>query len=428
MMIQKLYNLFLKYRKISTDTRKDISDTLFFALSGENFNGNLFAPEALNKGAAFVIVDDESVIPESNEKYFLVDNVLNTLQSLAKFHREQFKIPVLGITGSNGKTTTKELVSVVLASEKNIVSTKGNLNNHIGVPLTLLEIDKSTEIAVIEMGANHPGEIKELCVLSQPTLGIITTIGKAHLEGFGSLENIINTKKALYESVQSVKGTVFVPAENELLMNLSENIQRITYGKQADVSGEIITESPSISIKWDNNHPVIIHTQLFGSYNFSNIMAAITAGNYFGISEPNIQNALTNFVPQNNRSQIMQTEHNTLILDAYNANPHSMSLAVEDFSKNNRPNKVIILGDMFEMGDQAKIEHQKIVDLISSKKFKQVILIGKEFSRCKVSASDNCFSTTEEAAYYLSCHPIKNANILIKGSRGMKLEVLTKLL
>lgn len=423
-MIQELYNLFLKYRKISTDTRKDISGSIFFALSGENFNGNLFAEEALRKGATLAIVDDKTVIPKHSKNYFLVGNVLDSLQELAKHHREQFDIPVIGITGSNGKTTTKELVSLILAAEKKVLSTKGNLNNHIGVPLTLLELNENIEIAVIEMGANHPGEIKELCALSQPTHGIITTIGKAHLEGFGSLENIIHTKKALYESVESIEGTVFVSSENEILMNLSEDIKRVTYGEHADISGNITAQFPFISINWNNNHPVSIQTQLYGSYNFANIMAAIAIGNYFGISEQSIQTALEHYVPQNNRSQIMKTQYNTLILDAYNANPHSMQLAVEDFSKNDFHNKAILLGDMFELGNQSIEEHQKIVDLIASKKFKQVLLVGKDFSSCSLPDSFTSFVNTDVAGQYLSANPIIDANILIKGSRGMKLETL----
>ncbi|MBN2614758.1 MAG: UDP-N-acetylmuramoyl-tripeptide--D-alanyl-D-alanine ligase [Bacteroidales bacterium] len=426
-MIDALYKIFLKYRKISTDTRKEINDSLFFALSGENFNGNLFAADALSKGAALAVVDDPSVVPEDDKRYFLVGNVLDTLQAMAKFHRNQFNIPVLGITGTNGKTTTKELVSAVLETEKNILYTRGNLNNHIGVPLTLLQLNEEIEIAVVEMGANHPGEIGELCALARPTHGIITNIGKAHLEGFGSFENVIRTKNELYESVRTDKGTVFVPQENPLLMELSEGINRITYGSSGTVAGSLEAENPFLSVRWMKEHNLVhLNTRMYGSYNFQNIMAAVAVGNYFGISESGIQKALAEYSPQNNRSQMMKTDRNTLLMDAYNANPDSLKLAIEDFGRQQLPNKMVIVGDMFELGKQAREEHQHMVELIQSQNFEKVILVGKDFCATSFPTEFLTFATTDDAENYLKANPVKESTILIKGSRGMHLEQLIK--
>ncbi|MBE0651158.1 MAG: UDP-N-acetylmuramoyl-tripeptide--D-alanyl-D-alanine ligase [Bacteroidales bacterium] len=428
--IEQIYSVFLKHPIISTDSRNHVEGTIFFALSGETFNGNRFAKQALDKGAVLAIVDDPGIIDETDERLFYVPNTLKTLQDLAFRHRQGFDIPILAITGTNGKTTTKELISNVLKTEKEIIYTQGNLNNHIGVPLTLLSISNNTEIAVVEMGANHQGEIEALCRIAKPTHGIITNIGKAHLEGFGSYEGVIKTKNELYESIKESKGTLFVNQEDALLMDLSKDIQRVTYGKRSgDIEGELLDSKPFLKIGWKSKNGTLdIHTQLYGNYNFPNMMAAITAGNYFGISPVNIKKSLEEYTPKNNRSQVIKTENNTLILDAYNANPGSMSLAIETFSAQDFDDKIIILGDMFELGKDSESEHQKIIDLLKSKSFKQIILIGKDFFKIQKEQKYFSFETTKEAAEYLNNQKLRGNTILIKGSRGMQLETLVQYL
>ncbi len=428
--LKKIYALFLANSHISTDTRKLKKGSLFFALPGENFNGNRFAAEAIEKGSVAAIVDDPEFVPKNDSRFYLVDNTLDILQKLAKFHRQQFDIPVLAITGTNGKTTTKELCSAVLSSKKNICFTPGNFNNHIGVPLTLLNIRKETEVAIVEMGANHPGEIAKLCRIARPTHGLITNIGKAHLEGFGDFKGVIDAKNELYQFLKNNAGTVFVNKDNLLLMELSGGIQNVTYGQPpADVEGSLKKAEPFIDITWHRetgNRD--IQTQLYGSYNFSNVMAAIAVGKYFGVSESDIIGTLKNYQPKNNRSQLYQTQDNTLILDAYNANPESMALAIDDFAAHRFSNPVLILGDMFELGKVAKEEHNKIIEKLKETNFRQVILVGKDFYK---TAPDNLFqkfATTTEAEQYLQSHPIKNAHILVKGSRGMQLEKLIQYL
>ncbi len=422
--LEKIVTLFRQHSGISTDTRKLKKGSLFFALSGENFNGNRFALEAIEKGAAAAIVDDPGFIPEKDDRYILVENTLDTLQELAKLHRRQYDIPVLAITGTNGKTTTKELCAAVLSSEKNICSTEGNLNNHIGVPLTLLSIGSKTKLAIVEMGANHTGEIANLCEIAQPTHGLITNIGKAHLEGFGDFQAIVNAKNELYQFLKNNDGTVFVNKDNPLLMELSEGMTRFTYGNPpADVEGKIKKNVSLTEITWfRKTGNADIQTQLYGSYNFSNIMAAIAVGKYFGVSEEGIIQALKNYQPVNNRSQLYQTQSNTLILDAYNANPESMALAIDDFAMHRFSNPVLILGDMFELGKSAEEEHHKIIEKLSKTDFQQVIFIGKDFYKAAPASLYRKFVTTEEAAQYLQSHPVKDAHILIKGSRGMQLE------
>jgi len=428
--LEKIYSLFRRYSRVCTDTRKLEKGSLFFALSGENFNGNRFASEAIKKGAAAVIVDDPEFVPENDNRYILVENTLNSLQQLAKFHRKQFAIPVLGITGTNGKTTTKELCTAVLSSEKNICATRGNLNNHIGVPLTLLNINHQTEVAIVEMGANHPGEIAKLCEIAQPSHGLITNIGKAHLEGFGNFQGVITAKNELYQFLKNNAGIVFVNKDHSLLMELSEGIQRITYGRsEADITGELKKTEPFIEITWHQEAgKTDIKTQLYGSYNFSNVMAAITVGTYFGISKPAIIRALKNYQPKNNRSQILQTQNNTLILDAYNANPESMALAIDDFAAHRFSNPVLVLGDMFELGKSAEEEHKKIVEKLKKIGFRQVILVGEHFYKTANTHHFLTFATTEETAQYLKDHPLQEATILIKGSRGMQLEKIIQYL
>ncbi len=428
--LDKIVTLFRKHSGISTDTRKLEKGSLFFALSGENFNGNHFATEAIGKGAAAAIVDDPEFVPDNDDRYILVENTLNALQELAKFHRQQFDIPVLAITGTNGKTTTKELCAAVLSSEKNICSTEGNFNNHIGVPLTLLSINHKTEAAIVEMGANHPGEIAALCKIARPTHGLITNIGKAHLEGFGDFQGVINTKNELYHFLKNNGGSVFLNKDNPLLVELSEGIAGMTYGSPpADVEGKLAAADPFVKIGWYQKEKKInIQTQLYGSYNFSNIMAAVAVGKYFGVSESGIVRALKNYRPENNRSQLFQTQNNTLILDAYNANPESMALAIDDFAAHRFSNPVLILGDMFELGKSAEEEHNKIIEKLKKIDFQQVIFVGKDFYKTVPAHLYRKFVTTKEAEQYLKNHPIKDAHILIKGSRGMQLEKIIQYL
>lgn len=428
--VEKIYSLFRQYRYVSTDTRNLKKGSLFFALSGQKFNGNLFADEAIKKGAAAVVVDDPVFFKENDDRYILVENTLNSLQELAKFHRNRLDIPVLAITGTNGKTTTKELCAAVLSSEKKICATKGNFNNHIGVPLTLLSIREETEIAIVEMGANHPGEIGHLCSIAQPTHGLITNIGKAHLEGFGDMQGVIRTKNELYLSVKSRKGTLFVHKDNPLLMKLSEGARRITYGfPPADVEGNPGKSGMFVEITGNKQTKnAVIKTQLYGSYNFSNVMAAIAVGSCFGISGQGMIRALSGYTSKNNRSQILKTADNTLILDAYNANPESMMLAIQDFVSRQFNNPVLILGDMFELGKASLSEHKKIVDALEDMDIQRVILIGKDFYRITHTSQFQKFTTTEEAGEYLKNHPIKGAHILVKGSRGMELEKLIQYL
>ncbi len=428
--IDQLYSIFLSYPKICTDSRNDVEGAIFFALSGSAFNGNRFAQEALNKGAVLAVIDDPDLFDEKETRFFYVQDVLKTLQYLAQWHRHQFQIPVLAITGTNGKTTTKELISNILKTQKEIVFTHGNLNNHIGVPLTLLNLKQTTEIAVIEMGANHPGEIAALCDLTNPTHGIITNIGKAHLEGFKSFEGVIKTKTELYANIRKSSGSIFVNEGDLLLMKFSDGLKRITYGEdQANVTGQIAESKPFLKIIWKHGQDLVdIQTHLYGNYNFQNVMAAITVGSFFGISEANIKKALTEYTPKNNRSQVITTTNNTLILDAYNANPDSMTLAIETFSSQDFNDKILILGDMFELGKDSESEHQRIIDLLEFKTFKKVILVGKDFFKVQKNEEYPSFKTTIEAAFYLKDQHLKGNTILVKGSRGMQLEALVQYL
>jgi len=427
--IQELYQLFLSSPKISTDTRGDVKGSVFFALSGEKFDGNRFAREAINKGAELAVVDDETCCENQNQ-YFLVENVLEALQNLALFHRESLKATVIGVTGSNGKTTTKELIYRVLEMEKMVIATQGNLNNHIGVPLTLLRMNNKTQVAVVEMGANHPGEIARLCELARPNIGIITNIGKAHLEGMGSYEGVINAKNELYSYIRTNNGTAIVNADDMLLMKLSEGMHRLTYGSGSnEVKGSLQLEVPwiKLSATYHNEAAIQISSHLYGRYNFPNIMAAIAFGHYFKIKNKNIVKAIEKYVPENSRSQEIDTEHIHLFLDAYNANPVSMSEALHSFKSYADNNSWLILGDMFELGLVSREEHQLIIELIGRLGFTKVILIGEHFYSLK---SDRYlfFETTSEVIIYLSQNPIAHANVLVKGSRGMRLEQLITVL
>lgn len=427
--IIELYKLFTEFPKVSTDTRNEIKNSIFFALKGENFNGNEFAETAIKNGAAYAIIDEEKI--KINDKYILVDDVLKTLQELAKYHREHFNISVIGITGSNGKTTTKELINAVLSKKYNIIATSGNLNNHIGVPLTILSLTKKTEIAVVEMGANHIGEILELCKIANPNFGIITNIGKAHLEGFGSIEGIIKAKTELYNYIRSVNGKLFVNNDNLLLNQLSDKTHRVSYGtaSNAECLIKLLEANPFVRLKWNAaDKQYIINSKLIGSYNFENIQAAICIGNYFKVEPGKIIDAIENYEPENNRSQIIESLKNKIILDAYNANPDSMKVSINDFAEMPFKNKILIIGDMHELGTQSVEEHQNILNIIGNHNYSKVLLIGEEFSSVNLNKNWNTFKTTKEAFEWLKNNPVENASILIKASRLMKLEQLVEVL
>ena len=418
MQIQKLYQFFLKHPIICTDSRKITKGSIFFSLKGENFNGNKFAEKAIKDGCSFAVVDEKEFA--TNDKFILVDDVLGTLQNLAKHHRTLLNIPIIGITGTNGKTTSKELINAVLSSEKCCYATKGNFNNHIGVPLSILEITSSHEIAIIEMGANHIGEIAFLCNISQPIFGVITNIGKAHLEGFGSFESVIKAKSELYNYIQKNNGNVFVNNEAELLIELADNIRKTTYGKNGDYKGSIASNTPFVSVQFGENS---IISNLIGDYQFYNIMLAISVGKYFEITDKNIKKAIESYTPKNNRSEIIKTKSNTIILDAYNANPSSMTAMLHSFAKQNYENKLCILGDMLEMGNTSLQEHKAIIDLANELKL-ECIFIGTEFAQ----VHKQVYNSTDKFSEFLKERPIKNKTILLKGSREITLEKLVKLL
>jgi UDP-N-acetylmuramoyl-tripeptide--D-alanyl-D-alanine ligase len=424
---EELYKVFLQYSVVCTDTRNIKPGSLFFALKGANFNANEFAAEAIKKGCSFAIIDEERYY---SDKCILVPDVLETLQKLANYHRRQFTIPVIGITGTNGKTTTKELTSAVLSKKYNTLFTQGNLNNHIGVPLTLLSLTKEHGIAVIEMGANHVGEIDFLSRIAEPDYGIITNIGKAHLEGFGGYEGVIKAKSELYKFIAEKKGMLFVNGDDDLLMKLSMAIDRITYGtaNNSDIRGIADNESflAKGAIIIDGNK-MDVNSSLAGSYNFYNILASACIGNHFGVSLQLIKAAIEEYTPNNNRSQVVKRDSNTIWIDAYNANPSSMKIAIENFAALYAPDKILILGDMFELGEDSLKEHQAIVEVIDKQgDWAGVHLIGKEFSKVKSSAS--LFDSVEEFIKWVSGHPFKNAVILLKGSRGMKMERILEII
>jgi UDP-N-acetylmuramoyl-tripeptide--D-alanyl-D-alanine ligase len=424
MDIKLLYQKFQQCSGINTDTRNIDNGSMFFALKGPNFDANKLASQAIKKGSRFAIVDDPNVV-ESDE-YILVENSLTALQQLAKYHRSQLTIPVIGITGSNGKTTSKELINAVLSTQYKVASTKGNLNNHIGVPLTLLSIDELSEIAIVEMGANHVGEIEFLCELCIPDYALITNIGKAHLEGFGSFENIIDTKKALYESINKNNGLAFVNKSDPLLISLSDGLNSYYYQDENGLYGEIIDNDSGELIfryKTGDFQSSAITMNLIGNYNLNNAMAAVAIGLYFKVSHENIKKALTEYHPQNNRSQYLKTKNNELILDAYNANPTSTLAALEHFLTLKSDNKLVVLGDMLELGVYATEEHQKIIDFINENKIPG-ILVGSIYSQCKAIESNQVFTDSDELIEFIKLNPLSNKTILLKGSRGIKLESL----
>jgi len=418
MKIKEIYALFQQHSTICTDSRKITNSAMFISLKGENFNGNRYALKAIQDGCSYAIVDEKEY--DIHQNTILVNNALKTLQDLATYHRNQLSIPIIGITGTNGKTTSKELIKEVLNTQLNTYATKGNLNNHIGVPLSILEINTQHEIAIIEMGANHQKEIEFLCNIAQPTHGAITNIGSAHLEGFGNIQGVINTKDELFQFINKNKGHLFTNSDDELLIELANGIEQTTYGKTGDINGEIESSTPFVSINYLDS---TISSQLIGSFQFSNILLAICIGKYFNISTQNIKNSIQEYIPTNNRSQIVKTNSNTLILDAYNANPSSMSAMLHSFAKQHYDNKLCILGDMLEMGETSLKEHQEIIDLVNELKLES-IFIGNEFSKLNKDAYKNI----ESFSQYLGKNLINNKTILLKGSRGIALEKLIDLL
>jgi UDP-N-acetylmuramoyl-tripeptide--D-alanyl-D-alanine ligase len=421
MEIQELYQLFQTNPIIDTDSRTIRNKSIFFALKGENFNANLFAEDALKKGASFAVVNED--LYPSNPNIILVDDVLETLQKLANYHRNQLNVPIISLTGSNGKTTTKELINAVLSTKFKTAATKGNLNNHIGVPLTLLSITKDTEIAIIEMGANHRKEIAFLCSIAEPNYGYITNFGKAHLEGFGGVEGVIKGKSELYEFLRKTNGLAFINFDDDIQFEKSLGIKTVSFDVNSDFI-ELIEANPFVRIRFNN---IETKSQLVGNYNINNIAAAITIGLFFKVPENDIKIAIENYIPANNRSQLMKIGTNTIFMDAYNANPSSMKVALENFSQVEGNSKIIILGDMFELGNDSLKEHQAIADLIAELNFKQVYLVGTHFSTVKTKNAFQ-YKDFEQFKNTFNSSNFQNATILIKGSRGMALERVLELL
>lgn len=423
--IAQLHRYFLSSKGVCTDTRRIQYGEMFFCLKGENFNANQFAEKALEAGAIFAIIDEEEYYID--ERTILVSDVLESLQLLAAFHRRQYNIPVIGITGTNGKTTTKELVNAVLSKNFKTHATQGNFNNHIGVPLTLLSMPKDTELAIIEMGANHPGEIGELCKIAEPNYGLITSIGKAHLEGFGGIEGVIKTKRELYKYVEQNAGKVFVNGDSDILMELSTGLDRIIFGenKQAEIQARAITGNAFAAAEWQEE---FIQSKLVGAYNFSNIMGAIAIGNYFQIGPQQIAEALREYEPNNKRSQWQKTAKNELILDAYNANPSSMEAALKSFSSIEAKSKWLILGDMLELGKDSDAEHTKLIQALEEYPTENTILVGPELVKAAKGTAIKAFEKTEMAAEWLKENPLSDALVLMKGSRGIALEKLIEYL
>ncbi len=420
MKIEQLHKYFLESNGICTDTRKITQGCLFFALKGENFDGNKFTQEALNKGAFKVIIDDIRYHKNTGETILYGDS-LTLLQKLATFHRSYLNIPIIALTGSNGKTTTKELINAVLSRKYRTSATAGNLNNHIGVPLTLLSMNKETEIGIVEMGANHLKEIELLSNIANPDFGYITNFGKAHLEGFGGVEGVIQGKTELYRHLKQHKKSVFINANDPKQLELSQGIDRFTFGnEEQDFYIQLKNASTTVQSKFMG---VDINSQLIGTYNFHNIAAAIAIGAHFGISAAEIKIAIEEYIPEMNRSQIIKKNGHTIILDAYNANPTSMMAALENFQQSQGENKLMILGDMFELGSVAAEEHQFICDFLKKNSFGTALLVGSNFYGTKISEEKNVLlETFEDLKKYIENHPPKSAFILIKGSRGMALE------
>ena len=423
--IEKIYQYYSQKYLVSTDSRKIEEGCVFVALKGERFDGNDFAYQVAQDNVASCVIADRKDLPH-HERLFIVDDSLTTLQELARLHRERCNIPVIGITGTNGKTTTKELTAAVLSKKYNLIYTQGNFNNHLGLPLTVLRIKPDTEMAVVEMGANHPNEIAQLCSIAKPDFGIITNIGKAHLEGFGSFEGVVKTKNELYDFIRNKKGRLFVNHDNNLLMNLAKDIDRLTFGKDkdADIKAEIVSSNPYLCINWNDKE---IKTNLVGDYNFENVMAAISVASYFNIEKELIVEALENYTPTNNRSQFIKSEKNEIVMDAYNANPVSMHHAIKNFRNISKDNSLLILGDMRELGKDSEREHQAIISLIRELQFENVILVGSEFKKA-AGQGFNTFTDVEELLAYINDNNITGKKILIKGSNGIHLEKIVNVL
>ncbi len=417
MDIPQLYKIYKTHYSVSTDTRVIPQNSLFFALKGDNFNGNAFASKALDLGARFSIIDE--ITFQTDERMILVDNALQTLQQLANYHRKQMQLPIIGLTGSNGKTTSKELIQAVMQQKFKTVATKGNLNNHIGVPLTLLSMTPETEMGIVEMGANHQQEIAFLSSICEPDFGYITNFGKAHLDGFGGVEGVIKGKCELYDFLRAHHKMAFVNSSDALQIEKTAAISRVLFDSERIQYLEV---NPFIKLSLDGN---VIQTQLIGNYNFPNIAAAITMGLHFGVPTAAIIQAIEGYVSQNNRSQIVKTINNTLFLDAYNANPSSMKVALENFAALSGSHKIVILGDMLELGDDSAQEHQAIADLADSLAFERIFLVGKNFHA--VASSHTTFEDFDRLKSFLSKDPLQGKTILIKGSRGMKLERVVEL-
>ena len=458
MSIYELYSLFLKHPEVTIDSRNCPAGSLFFALKGERFDGHDFVEHALLSGCAYAVADDAS--KASGKQVIIVKNVLKTLQQLARLHRQTLGIPVIGITGTNGKTTTKELTAAVLSQKYNLLYTPGNLNNHIGVPLTLLRLTDRHEMAVIEMGANHPCEIAELCAIACPDYGLITNVGYAHLEGFGSLEGVIKTKGELYDYLRTNNGTVFIHRDNEYLTAIAGGLRQVRYGAlnpaeerdlptndTPNLAGRTTSLYPCLSFAWQNNRQTIdaVNTHLVGGYNLWNVLAAIAIGVYFDVPHKKINEAISQYKPTNNRSQLKKTPYNELIIDAYNANPSSMRAALENFAahqtgllrsatndemtlgdEGENPDitgdmpKAVILGDMLELGEQSAELHQAIIKLIEAMRFKKVLLCGEHFSDAGKQYA--CFPNVEQLNGYLEANPLRGFTVLIKGSHAIHLE------
>ena len=424
MIIEALHKHFIKSSGICTDTRSINNNCLFFALKGANFNGNTFANNALKKGAYKVIIDEKEFL---NDHSILVHNVLETLQELATFHRNYLKIPIIALTGSNGKTTTKELIYAVLSKKYKTVATKGNLNNHIGVPLTLLAMNSNTEIGIVEMGANHHKEIELLCEIAKPDYGYITNFGKAHLEGFGSIEGVIEAKTEMYRYLKNNKNTVFINFNDKKQRNHSEDINRYTFGDEnQNCTIKLVDASNEVLLSYQNT---TIQSNLIGHYNYTNIAASIAIGEFFNVTTQNIKIAIEDFIPSNNRSQLIEKKDNRIILDAYNANPSSMMAALENFIQSKGDQKTVFLGDMFELGPDAEKEHQNIVSYLENNYKGTCYLVGENFNKTTVNFSTIYkFKTFEELKTSLVKTMITNQYVLIKGSRGMALERVLKYL
>jgi len=428
MEIAEIYKKYLQCAGVSTDTRQIGNGSMFFALKGANFNGNAFAANALKLGAKYAVIYEPEY--QLDDRYILVPDALEALQRLANHHRRQFKIPFIAITGSNGKTTTKELVNAVLSAKYKAYATKGNLNNHIGIPLTLLAIKPDVEIAIIEMGANHQKEIEGYCKIAEPTHGLITNIGKAHLEGFGGFEGVKKGKGELYDYLLKTNGIAFINSTNEVLKGIAKFSKPVNYPQKGDFySSSFVEASPFIKVQAENGE--LVTTQIIGAYNFENIAAALCIGKYFNVPADAANKAVAAYDPQNNRSQAVTQGTNTLVMDAYNANPSSMKAAIENFAKLEATNKAVLLGDMFELGDESKIEHENLGKLLKSLSgnFSKILLVGTQMQFAKEQVpSANYFETKEALLDWLKQKHFEHSTILIKGSRGMGLEVVREVL